>query len=95
MALKDLYEQIEQDKLNREVNNIPAQEIRDIINTLIDESGRVLVVAVTKLLNSIAEERGYVRDVKISHVTSAIKADKRLYTIKENRYLWIERYDEM
>ena len=91
MALRDLYEQIEQESLNRKMNNIPANEIRDIVNQLIDENGSVLFSAVTKLLNIISQQRGYNRDIKMSHVKSAIRSDKSLIIVTIDGRKWIER----
>jgi len=91
MALKDLYEQIEQESLNRKMNNIPANEIRDIVNQLVDENGTILFSAVTKLLNIISQQRGYNRDIKMSHVKSAIRSDKSLIIVTIDGRKWIER----
>ena len=91
MALKDLYEQIEQESLNRKMNNIPANEIRDIVNQLIDENGSVLFSAVTKLLNIISQQRGYNRDIKMSHVKSAIRSDDTIVIVTIDGRKWIER----
>lgn len=91
MALRDLYEQIEQESLNRKMNNIPANEIRDIVNQLIDENGSVLFSAVTKLLNIISQQRGYNRDIKMSHVKSAIRSDDTIVIVTIDGRKWIER----